>query len=41
MLSAGTNAWTAIDNTTYTFQSASEEGMLEIVPVFLDHILFP
>ncbi|TNY19824.1 Metalloenzyme, LuxS/M16 peptidase-like protein [Rhodotorula diobovata] len=41
MLSNGTNAWTAVDNTTYTFQSASEEGMLEIVPVFLDHILFP
>ncbi|GAA5857081.1 hypothetical protein JCM9279_001948 [Rhodotorula babjevae] len=41
MLSAGSNAWTAIDNTTYTFQSASEEGMLKIIPVFLDHILFP
>ncbi|BGP44450.1 hypothetical protein JCM10450v2_000264 [Rhodotorula kratochvilovae] len=41
MLSAGTNAWTAVDNTTYTFESASEEGMLKIIPVFLDHILFP
>ncbi|KPV78065.1 uncharacterized protein RHOBADRAFT_40608 [Rhodotorula graminis WP1] len=41
MLSAGCNAWTAVDNTTFTVQSASEEGMLEIVPVFLDHILFP
>ncbi|GAA5820516.1 hypothetical protein JCM3770_002282 [Rhodotorula araucariae] len=41
MLSAGTNAWTAVDNTTYTFESASAEGMLRIIPVFLDHILFP
>lgn len=41
VLSHGVNAWTDIDNTTYTFECASAEGMLKIVPVYLDHILFP
>ncbi|GAA6058540.1 hypothetical protein JCM10212_006979 [Sporobolomyces blumeae] len=41
LLTQGTNAATANDNTTYTVESASEEGMLEILPVYLDHILFP
>ncbi|BGP21371.1 hypothetical protein JCM10295v2_000245 [Rhodotorula toruloides] len=41
VLSHGTNAWTEVDNTTYTFDCASVEGMLDIVPVYLDHILFP
>ncbi|BGP12424.1 hypothetical protein JCM10213_001971 [Rhodosporidiobolus nylandii] len=41
MLSQGVNAWTAQDNTTYTIQSCSEEGLLQVIPVYLDHILFP
>lgn len=40
-MTAGVNAATSTDNTTYTVESASEEGMLEIIPVYLDHILFP
>ncbi|GAA5923094.1 uncharacterized protein JCM15063_003529 [Sporobolomyces koalae] len=35
------NASTDTDNTTYTVSSASAEGMLEIIPVYLDHIFFP
>lgn len=30
-----------VDNTTYTVNSACEGGMLQLIPVFLDHILFP
>ncbi|GAA5972730.1 hypothetical protein JCM11641_002994 [Rhodosporidiobolus odoratus] len=41
MFTQGTNAWTAVDNTTYTVDSCSEEGLLAIIPVFLDHVLFP
>ncbi|GAA5862487.1 hypothetical protein JCM1840_004199 [Sporobolomyces johnsonii] len=41
MLSEGANADTDLDNTTYTFESASEEGILAVTPVYLDHILFP
>ncbi|GAA6054753.1 hypothetical protein JCM3770_000926 [Rhodotorula araucariae] len=41
MLGTGANAWTAVDRTTYTFESASAEGMLTVLPVYLDHILFP
>ncbi|GAA6040381.1 hypothetical protein JCM8097_007588 [Rhodosporidiobolus ruineniae] len=41
MCSQGTNAWTEVDNTTYTFESASAEGLLTVAPIFLDHILFP
>ncbi|GAA5991721.1 hypothetical protein JCM5350_000584 [Sporobolomyces pararoseus] len=41
LMTAGVNAATSTDNTTYTVESASEEGMLEIIPVYLDHILFP
>ncbi|GAA5994146.1 hypothetical protein JCM5350_000581 [Sporobolomyces pararoseus] len=41
LLSNDINAETAVDHTTYTFDSASDEGMLEMVPVYLDHIFFP
>lgn len=41
LMTQGVNAATDVDNTTYTVESASEEGMLEIIPVYLDHILFP
>ncbi|GAA5914435.1 uncharacterized protein JCM6883_004795 [Sporobolomyces salmoneus] len=40
-MTEGVNAATDIDNTTYTVESASEEGMLDIIPVYLSHILFP
>ncbi|GAA5828259.1 hypothetical protein JCM11251_002663 [Rhodosporidiobolus azoricus] len=41
MYTAGSNAATDVDNTTYTVESCSEQGLLTIIPVYLDHILFP
>ncbi|BGP04467.1 hypothetical protein JCM10049v2_000268 [Rhodotorula toruloides] len=38
---AGTNAWTATTDTTYTVATAGEEGFLSILPVYFDHILYP
>ncbi|KAI9201919.1 Metalloenzyme, LuxS/M16 peptidase-like protein [Polychytrium aggregatum] len=40
-LSTGTNAYTTEDHTGYTITTAGAEGMLEIIPVFLDHVLHP
>ncbi|KAJ6238525.1 presequence protease [Anaeramoeba flamelloides] len=40
-LGRGTNAWTDVDHTAYTISTAGSEGFLNILPVFLDHILFP
>ncbi|OLL24900.1 hypothetical protein NEOLI_001494 [Neolecta irregularis DAH-3] len=37
----GTNAWTAVDHTAYHIKSVSEDGFLRILPIYLDHILFP
>mmetsp|Transcript_124672 Transcript_124672/g.233120 ORF Transcript_124672/g.233120 Transcript_124672/m.233120 type:complete len:1137 (-) Transcript_124672:25-3435(-) len=37
----GTNAWTDTDHTCYTVDTAGSEGFLKILPVFLDHVLFP
>lgn len=36
-----TNAWTDTTNTTYTIGTAGQEGFLRILPVFLDHLLYP
>jgi Zn-dependent M16 (insulinase) family peptidase len=38
---AGTNAWTAVDNTTYTISTAEKCGFLQLLPIYLDHIFFP
>ncbi|PHJ17431.1 peptidase m16 inactive domain-containing protein, partial [Cystoisospora suis] len=40
-LSQGTNAWTATDHTTYTLTTAGSEGLLNLLPVYLDHLLLP
>lgn len=40
-LADGTNAWTATDHTAYTLTTAGEEGALNLLPIFADHILFP
>ena len=40
-LAQGTNAWTSIDHTCYTVETAGSEGFLVLLPVYLDHILFP
>ena len=37
----GTNAWTAVDHTCYTVTTAGSEGFLNLLPVYLDHILYP
>jgi len=37
----GTNAWTDTTNTTYTITTAGEEGFLRILPIYLDHVLYP
>lgn len=40
-LSQGTNAWTDTDHTCYTLETAGEEGFLNLLPVYIDHILYP
>ncbi|KAJ9110677.1 hypothetical protein QFC19_001506 [Naganishia cerealis] len=37
----GTNAWTADDHTAYTISTAGSEGFLNMLPIYLDHILYP
>ncbi|KAJ0181723.1 hypothetical protein K1T71_002445 [Dendrolimus kikuchii] len=37
----GTNAWTDTDHTCYTIYTAGDEGMLTLLPIYLDHILNP
>ncbi|KAK6529763.1 hypothetical protein TWF281_008924 [Arthrobotrys megalospora] len=36
-----TNAWTATDHTAYTLDTAGWEGFSQLLPVYLEHILFP
>lgn len=38
---SGTNAWTDTTNTTYTVTTAGEEGFLRILPIYMDHVLYP
>ncbi|KAI0304973.1 Metalloenzyme, LuxS/M16 peptidase-like protein [Russula brevipes] len=39
--SNGTNAWTDTDHTAYTVSTAGEAGFLQILPIYVDHILYP
>ncbi|KAH0590626.1 hypothetical protein H2248_000757 [Termitomyces sp. 'cryptogamus'] len=39
--SNGTNAWTDTDHTAYTISTAGEQGFLQLLPIYLDHILYP
>ncbi|KAF8560437.1 hypothetical protein OG21DRAFT_1531918 [Imleria badia] len=39
--SEGTNAWTDNDHTAYTASTAGEQGFLQLLPIYLDHILYP
>ncbi|KAH9941151.1 Metalloenzyme, LuxS/M16 peptidase-like protein [Epithele typhae] len=39
--STGTNASTYVDHTTYTICTAGEQGFLQLLPVYVDHILYP
>ncbi|KAL8288669.1 hypothetical protein RB597_000669 [Gaeumannomyces tritici] len=38
---SGTNAWTAIDHTAYTLETAGWDGFAQILPVYLEHVLVP
>ena len=40
-LAQGTNAWTDVDHTCYTVTTAGSEGFLKLLPIYLDHILYP
>ncbi|KAK3733082.1 hypothetical protein QZH41_008418 [Actinostola sp. cb2023] len=39
-LAQGTNAWTATDHTSYTIETAGSEGFLNLLPIYLDHVLY-
>ena len=39
--SSGTNAWTDTDHTAFTVSTAGEQGFLQLLPIYVDHILFP
>ena len=36
----GTNAWTDVDHTAYTIFTVGQEAFLQILPVYVDHILY-
>ncbi|KAK4531754.1 hypothetical protein CCYA_CCYA09G2611 [Cyanidiococcus yangmingshanensis] len=40
-LAQGTNAWTDTDHTAYTVTTVGTDGFLNVLPIFLDHVLFP
>lgn len=40
-LASGTNAWTDTDHTCYTMTTAGAKGFLNLLPIYLDHVLYP
>ncbi len=40
-LAQGTNAWTDTDHTCYTVMTAGSQGFLNLMPIYLDHVLYP
>lgn len=40
-LASGTNAWTDTDHTCYTMTMAGSRGFLNLLPIYLDHVLYP
>jgi Zn-dependent M16 (insulinase) family peptidase len=38
---SNTNAWTAVDHTAYTLDTAGWEGFAQILPVYLEHVILP
>ncbi|POS87295.1 hypothetical protein EPUL_002276 [Erysiphe pulchra] len=38
---SNTNAWTATDHTAYTLDTAGWDGFAQILPVYLEHVIFP
>ncbi|CUA75459.1 putative protein C3H1,02c [Schizosaccharomyces pombe 972h-] [Rhizoctonia solani] len=39
--SQGANAWTGTDHTAYTLSTAGSQGFLQLLPVYVDHVLYP
>lgn len=40
-LASGTNAWTDIDHTCFTMTTVGPKGFLNLLPIYLDHVLYP
>ncbi|XP_023238185.1 uncharacterized protein C05D11.1-like [Centruroides sculpturatus] len=40
-LSSGAYAYTAIDHTTYIVNTIGPEGFLNLLPIYMDHLLYP
>ena len=40
-LASGTNAWTDTDHTAYTLTTAGDVGFRNLLPIYLDHVLYP
>ena len=40
-LARGTNAWTDVDHTAYTVMTAGTQGLLNLLPIYADHMLRP
>jgi len=40
-LASGTNAYTETDHTNYSLSTAGGDGFLNLLPIYLDHVLFP
>lgn len=40
-LASGTNAWTDTDHTCYTMTTAGSDGFMALLPIYLDHVLYP
>jgi Zn-dependent M16 (insulinase) family peptidase len=38
---SGTNAWTAVDHTAYTLETAGWDGFAQILPIYLEHVVLP
>jgi Zn-dependent M16 (insulinase) family peptidase len=38
---SNTNAWTAVDHTAYTLETAGWDGFAQILPVYLEHVIVP
>jgi Zn-dependent M16 (insulinase) family peptidase len=38
---SNTNAWTAVDHTAYTLDTAGWEGFALILPIYLEHVILP
>ncbi|KZV65225.1 hypothetical protein PENSPDRAFT_587192 [Peniophora sp. CONT] len=39
--SNGTGAWTETDHTAFTVSTAGAQGFLHILPIYVDHVLYP